>query len=78
MIPNMSALPVSSTVSTESPTGMPAARSSPVCGMPKPIRNSLNGEMLIEAPAALTAAISSLVITIAWMICMSLRRRSAL
>ena len=71
-------LPVSSTVSTDSPTGMPAARSSLVCGMPKPMRSSLNGEMLIEAPASLIASISGLVTTMAWMICMSLRRRSAL
>jgi len=35
MIPNMSALPVSSTVSTESPTGMPAASRFAVCGEPE-------------------------------------------
>ena len=60
MIPNMSALPVSSTVSTERPTGIPAARKSVVCGKPKPIRSSLKGETLTEQPAAFTAAISSL------------------
>jgi len=46
-------------MSTESPTGMPAGRSSLVCGIPKPIRSSLNGEMLIEAPASLIASISA-------------------
>ena len=46
MMPNMSALPVSSTVSTDRPTGMPAARNLAVCCRPKPMRSSENGDRL--------------------------------
>ena len=54
MMPNMSALPDNSTVSTDRPTGMPASRNFAVCGKPKPMRNSVNGEMLMLAPASAT------------------------
>src|SRR6266536_2629817 len=40
MMVNMSALPVSVTVSTDSPTGMPASRNDVVGGRPKPMRSS--------------------------------------
>src|SRR5712691_5766421 len=41
MIANMSAFPESAVVSTDSPTVTPAARNSPVCGKPKPMRSSV-------------------------------------
>ena len=44
MMPNMSALPLSSTVSTDNPTGMLAASRLAVCGKPKPMRSSVVGE----------------------------------
>ena len=61
MMANMSALPTSSTVSTESPTGMPASRNAVVGGKPKPMRSSEVGARLIDEPAAFMAAISSAV-----------------
>ena len=48
-----------------------------VCGRPKPMRNSLNGEMLTDAPAFFIALISSGVATMAWTICISLSSRPA-
>ena len=61
MMANMSALPTSSTVSTDSPIGTPASRNAATGGKPKPMRSSDVGAKLTVVPAAFMAEISSAV-----------------